>query len=484
MRSKLFDDFNNSYADTNMSMEAMSLEINQFFKDCDNICSELHNVSTALEETNTFVDILSINKTNPYAKKSATIALESAFRRNHIPLHISLETEEEKKGFFRRIYDWIIEKLKAIRDWIAEVYSTAKLKIMALFMKKKLDKLEKDIDTLAKQHAAASAKSNHSNNNTKQEKDNIDKAMDKAVDIILDNTKTMSAIEFMTKKIEALPDNDPLINNPMYKVLIGKGEAESDFYPIENYIKDGEIIYHNEYFEKLETINGDLMNCIKSKADPTSVLENHNVKQRYEGLKPIRKYPYIYGKTSRANIIKDKTIKLNKGDIQFSYEVTQTVDGKATVVMDMYKEKSNNLEKLIADNRPSPVFGKVNKEVLIYFLKKYGTSEKLVNLPMVKSVTDDDVKNMYLSATNSVEAEMKLIKNHETNITLSGVNDQTDEEIAINKDRIEILKLMLEICQDRLTFIGQTMQLTKNNYQAFGMLIDEVTTSLNKVIQA
>ena len=477
MRSMLFDETNNSYVDTNVSMEAMALEVNQFFKDCDNICKEITSVAVALEETNTFVDIVSINKNNPYAKKSATIALESAFRRNYIPLHISLETEEEKKGFFRRIYEWIIEKLKAIRDWIAETYNTAKLKIMALFMKKKLDKLEKDIDTLAKQHAATNTKTTQTNT---EEKDKD--AVDKAVDIILDNTKTMSAIEFMTKKIEALSDNDPLINNLIYKVLIGKGETESEFYPIENYINDGEIIYHNEYFEKLETINGELMNCVKNKADPISVLEKHNVKQRYEGLKPIRKYPYIYGKTSRGNIISDKTIKLNKGDIQFSYEVTQTIDGSSDAVMNMYKEKSNSLEKLIIENKPSSVFGKVNKEVLIYFLKKYGTNEKLVNLPIVESVTDSDIQKIYLSATNSIEAEMKLIKNHETNIILSGVNDQTDEEIAINKDRIETLKLMLTICQDRLTFVSQTMQLTKNNYREFALLIDGVTNSLNKII--
>ena len=33
MRSMLFDELNNSYSDTNMSMEAMALEVNEFFND-------------------------------------------------------------------------------------------------------------------------------------------------------------------------------------------------------------------------------------------------------------------------------------------------------------------------------------------------------------------------------------------------------------------------------------------------------------------
>ena len=145
----LFNEINNSYSDSNVSMESLTLQVNEIFKDTLNIAKEFASVSNAISELANFHEIVELQKDTRYAKKAVAISMESAFRRNHIPLHISLETEEEKKGFFRRIYDWIIEKLRAIKQWIMDTYSAAKLKVMSLFMKKKVENLNQAMDNAA-----------------------------------------------------------------------------------------------------------------------------------------------------------------------------------------------------------------------------------------------------------------------------------------------------------------------------------------------
>lgn len=149
MRSMLFDDFNNSYSDTNVSMESLTLQVNEIFRDTLNIAKEFASVSNAISELANFHEIVELQKDTRYAKKAVAISMESAFRRNHIPLHISLETEEDQRSFFRKIYDWIVEKLRAIKQWIMDTYSTAKLKVMSLFMKKKVENLNQAMDNAA-----------------------------------------------------------------------------------------------------------------------------------------------------------------------------------------------------------------------------------------------------------------------------------------------------------------------------------------------
>lgn len=158
MRSMLFNECNDSYSGTNVSMESLTLQVNEFFKDINNIAKEFASVSNVISELANFHEIVELQKDTRYAKKAVAISMESAFKRNHIPLHISLETEEDQRGFFRKIYDWIIAKLKAIRDWIAETYSAAKLKVLSLFMKKKVENLNQAMDNAAVRIAEAKEK--------------------------------------------------------------------------------------------------------------------------------------------------------------------------------------------------------------------------------------------------------------------------------------------------------------------------------------
>lgn len=166
MRSMLFNEINNSYVDTNVSMESLTLQVNEIFRDTLNIAKEFASVSNAISELANFHEIVELQKDTRYAKKAVAISTESAFRRNHIPLHISLETEEDQRGFFRKIYDWIVEKLRAIKQWIVDTYSAAKLKVMSLFMKKKVENLNQAMDNAAIRIAEAKeVKENESKTN-------------------------------------------------------------------------------------------------------------------------------------------------------------------------------------------------------------------------------------------------------------------------------------------------------------------------------
>lgn len=80
-------------------------------------------VSAALEEYSTLKSYASFTPTDTTAKKSVAIAIESLYRRNHIPYHLGLEDDGEKKGVITRIIEWIREKLKWIKDKIVGLFS-------------------------------------------------------------------------------------------------------------------------------------------------------------------------------------------------------------------------------------------------------------------------------------------------------------------------------------------------------------------------
>ena len=104
-------------------------EMVEIERDKETISSMFNEVSVGIEECLYFEDLLRIKTNDKYAIKAINTSLESAFIRNRIPRSISLESEEKKRNFILRIYDWIMEKLKTIKEWFMGLFSKYKEKV-------------------------------------------------------------------------------------------------------------------------------------------------------------------------------------------------------------------------------------------------------------------------------------------------------------------------------------------------------------------
>ena len=113
--------------DDNNSVDFLG-EMVELERDKETISNMFNEVSVGIEECLYFEDLLRIKTNDKYAIKAINTSLESAFIRNRIPRSISLESEEKKRNFILRIYDWIIEKLKAIKEWFMSFFSKYKEK--------------------------------------------------------------------------------------------------------------------------------------------------------------------------------------------------------------------------------------------------------------------------------------------------------------------------------------------------------------------
>ena len=80
-------------------------------------------INMGLEQLSHFVELFSINPKTHYAKKATKIAIESAFKRNKIPKHISVATEEDKRGFIQKIIDWIKNKIVEFKLFYHKMFS-------------------------------------------------------------------------------------------------------------------------------------------------------------------------------------------------------------------------------------------------------------------------------------------------------------------------------------------------------------------------
>ena len=140
----------------NISLEEyrdIILEIKEDIKQNRKIVSE---VNYACEQLRHFTELFDLNPKTQYAKKATKIAIESAFKRNRIPSYISVVTEEDKRNFIQKIIDWILEKLKAIKDWIT-----------SFFKKKKIEAFEKKAkDDVVKMKKAFEEKKSTTNDDT------------------------------------------------------------------------------------------------------------------------------------------------------------------------------------------------------------------------------------------------------------------------------------------------------------------------------
>ena len=125
MRSNLFDQINDPYAQA-IALEEYNkslMEIAQEIKEQKHSITQVHY---ACEELKTFSELLYTETESKYAKKATKIAIESAFRRNRIPSYITVSTEEDKRNFIQKIIDWILEKFRAFRDWVASFFKKKK----------------------------------------------------------------------------------------------------------------------------------------------------------------------------------------------------------------------------------------------------------------------------------------------------------------------------------------------------------------------
>ena len=111
--------------DDNNSIDFLG-EMVELERDKETISNMFNEASVGIEECLYFEDLLRIKTNDKYAIKAINTSLESAFIRNHIPRSISLESEEKKRNFILRIYDWIMEKLRAIKEWIMGLFTKFK----------------------------------------------------------------------------------------------------------------------------------------------------------------------------------------------------------------------------------------------------------------------------------------------------------------------------------------------------------------------
>ncbi len=85
--------------------------------------SLVSEINMGLEQLSHFAELFSINPKTNYAKKATKIAIESAFKRNKIPNHISVATEEDKRGFIQKIIDWIKNKIVEFKLFYHRMFS-------------------------------------------------------------------------------------------------------------------------------------------------------------------------------------------------------------------------------------------------------------------------------------------------------------------------------------------------------------------------
>ena len=109
----------------------LAADIRQLKNDNKQLTNMVNEIHTALEECCDFVELFNIKTDDVYAKKAANIAIESAFKRNMIPKHVSVVTEEDKRNFIQKIIDWIMEKLRAFKDFILRKRKEAKAEKIA-----------------------------------------------------------------------------------------------------------------------------------------------------------------------------------------------------------------------------------------------------------------------------------------------------------------------------------------------------------------
>ena len=106
----------------NMSFDEDLIDARKVIAEGSNLASE---INMGLEQLSHFAELFSINPKTNYAKKATKIAIESAFKRNKIPNHISVATEEDKRGFIQKIIDWIKNKIKEFKLFYHRVFSGA-----------------------------------------------------------------------------------------------------------------------------------------------------------------------------------------------------------------------------------------------------------------------------------------------------------------------------------------------------------------------
>lgn len=104
----------------NMSFDEDLIDARKVIAESSSLVSE---INMGLEQLSHFAELFSINPKTNYAKKATKIAIESAFKRNKIPNHISVATEEDKRGFIQKIIDWIKNKIVEFKLFYHRMFS-------------------------------------------------------------------------------------------------------------------------------------------------------------------------------------------------------------------------------------------------------------------------------------------------------------------------------------------------------------------------
>lgn len=155
MRSRLFDNQNTK----SVSLEEyrqIVVETKKDLKEGEKITNE---TKYACEQLKHFTELFAIKPTSNYGMKATNIAIESAFRRNRIPSYITVSTEEDKRNFIQKIIDWILEKLRAFKDWITSFFKKKKTEA---FKEKVINTIDETEKAFAKKKEAQSNPSNES----------------------------------------------------------------------------------------------------------------------------------------------------------------------------------------------------------------------------------------------------------------------------------------------------------------------------------
>ena len=493
MRSMLFDEINNSYVDTNVSMEAMTLEVNQFFREVVNISKEFATVSIALNELNNFHELVSIEKNSKYAKKAVAISMESAFRRNHIPLHISLETEEDQRGFFRRIYDWIMEKIRAIKEWIVRTYEMGKLKVFELLVKAKIIKLRKSIDQAAtritenKENKTDTKDTNIENKENKtdtkdtniENKENktgfkpysvkIDAKIPEPVSTIPEKTKEDLIIE---KLNELSKKDDPSLSNEIFKFYIYKKDG-SKLFPIESFV-NGEDIFRinvtmhqmdfdtsgcNSLYESNDTVDPNIFKFINEQSQrvPTETF-------------CCDKNVFIPNETLLISIPERIKLTYKEQEADFAYLKTRNIninnrDDSQFIIPDRSKKeiKENNIKNLeyIIKNKDS--FDKLSGIL----------SEDIeVAVKQIKYHIDDSEKRMEKYKKNNSVLEKAYS---------SPSNDGNDDKKALIKIKRDAYTALIKKIECELISLGLLNTVCQKHMKHAVDIIDGYTAIFNKL---
>ena len=479
MRSMLFNECNNSYSDTNVSMESLTLQVNEFFNDCNGIAKEFATVSNAISELANFHELVELQKDTRYAKKAVAISMESAFRRNHIPLHISLETEEDQRGFFRRIYDWIMEKIRAIKEWIVRTYEMGKLKVFELLVKAKIIKLRKSIDQAANRITENKENKTDTKDTNIENKENktgfkpysvkIDAKIPEPVSTIPEKTKEDLIIE---KLNELSKKDDPSLSNEIFKFYIYKKDG-SKLFPIESFVNGEDIFRINVTMHQMDFDTSGCNSLYESNdtVDPNIFKFINEQSQRVPTKTFCRdKNVFIPNETLLISIPERIKLTYKEQEADFAYLKTRNIN-----------INNSDDSQFIMPDRSKKEIKENNIKNLEYIIKNKNSFDKL------SDILSEDIK----VAVNQIkyhidDSEKRMEKYKKNNSVLekaysSPSNDGNDDKKALIKIKRDAYTALIKKIECELISLGLLNNVCQKHMKHAVDIIDGYTAIFNKL---